>query len=106
MAAEWQSDKMESDVEVHMKQRYGIEFLHAEKIESIDIRWYLLNISGDQTAAVSAVRQWVVHFINGGSDMEAKPRSGWPWSFYAMKWRPSQSAHLHKSANGGDYVEK
>jgi len=31
MAAEEQSDKMVSDMKVHKKQRYGSEFLHAEK---------------------------------------------------------------------------
>ena len=31
MAAEGQSDKMASDVEVHMGQRRGIEFFHLEK---------------------------------------------------------------------------
>jgi len=31
MAAERQSDKMASDVEVHMGQRRGIEFFHLEK---------------------------------------------------------------------------
>ena len=31
MAAEGQSDKMASDMEVRMKQRCVIEFLHAEK---------------------------------------------------------------------------
>ena len=31
MAAEGQSDKMTSDMEVHRKQRCGIEFLHMEK---------------------------------------------------------------------------
>ena len=31
LAAEGQSDKMVFDIEVHMKQRCGIEFLHAEE---------------------------------------------------------------------------
>jgi len=30
MAAEEQSDEITSDEEVHMKQRFDIEFLHAE----------------------------------------------------------------------------
>jgi len=38
MAAEGQSDKMVSDMEVQMKQSYVIEFLHAEKkIAPIDV---------------------------------------------------------------------
>jgi len=32
MAAEGQSDRMVSDMEVSMEQRYGTEFLHMEKI--------------------------------------------------------------------------
>ena len=35
--AEGQSDKTVSNAEVHMKQRCGTEFLHAEKIASINI---------------------------------------------------------------------
>ena len=36
MAAEWQFDKTASDMEVRMKQRSVIEFLHAQK------KWHLL----------------------------------------------------------------
>jgi len=32
MAAEGQSEKVMSDMEVHMEQRYATEFLHVEKI--------------------------------------------------------------------------
>jgi len=37
MAAEGQSNKMASDMEVHMKQRCGLEFLHVEIIARMDI---------------------------------------------------------------------
>jgi len=37
MAAEGQSDRMETDMEVPMKQRCGTEVLHEEKIAPIDI---------------------------------------------------------------------
>jgi hypothetical protein len=37
MTAEGQSDKMASDMEVHMKQRHVIEFLYVEKIAPNDI---------------------------------------------------------------------
>jgi len=37
VAAEGQSDKMASDVEVHIKQRSVIQFLHVEKITPIDV---------------------------------------------------------------------
>ena len=37
VAAEEQSDKMESDMEVHMKQRCVTKFLHLEKMAPTDI---------------------------------------------------------------------
>ena len=36
MAAEGQSDRMVFDAEVHMKQKYVIEFLHMEKMAPSD----------------------------------------------------------------------
>jgi len=78
MTAEGQSDKMASDMEVRMKQRYVTEFLHAEKIAPNDIHRRLLNIYRDQTVDVSTVRQWVACFSSGDSDMKDKPRSGQP----------------------------
>ena len=56
MAAEGQSDWMASDMEVPMEQRCVIEFLHEEKMASIDIHWRLLNVFGDQTVDVSIVK--------------------------------------------------
>jgi len=44
MAAEGQSDKMVSDMEVDMKQRKGSELLHVEKTAPTDIHWCLLNV--------------------------------------------------------------
>jgi len=38
MAAERQSDKMVPDMDVCMKQRSGIELLHADKMVSTDIQ--------------------------------------------------------------------
>ena len=73
MAAEGHSDRMVSDMEVQMKQRCGTEFLHAEKIASTDIHQHLLNVYGDQTADVSTVRQWVVHFSSVHSNSESTP---------------------------------
>ena len=78
MTAEGQSDKLASDMEVCMKQRCVIEFLHAEKIAPNDIHRRLLNIYGDQTVHVSTVRWWVARFSSGDSDVKDKPRSGWP----------------------------
>ena len=78
MTAEGQSDKMASDIEVHMKQRRVIEFLHVEKIALNDIHRCLLNVYGDQTVDVSIVRRWVAHFSSGDSDRKDKPCSGRP----------------------------
>ena len=47
MAAEGQSDKMVSDMEVYMKQRCVTELLYGEKNAPIGINWRLLNVSGD-----------------------------------------------------------
>ena len=52
MAAEGQSDKMASGVEVNMEQRCVIEFLHAETVTPINIHWCLLIIYGDQLVDV------------------------------------------------------
>ena len=57
MAAEKKSNKMVSDIEVHMKQRYVTEFLHEEKVSPTDIHLHLMNIYEDQPADVSTVRQ-------------------------------------------------
>ena len=69
---------MASDMEVRMKQRCVIEFLHAEKIAPNDIHRRLLNVYGDQTVDVSTVRRWVARFSSGDSDVKDKPRSGRP----------------------------
>jgi len=70
MTAEGQSDKMEPDMEVCMKQ--------AEKMAPSDIHRRLLNVYGDQTVDVSTVRQWVALFSSGNSDVKDKPRSRRP----------------------------
>ena len=67
MAAEEQSDKIASCVEVHMKQRCVIEFLHVEKMAPIGIYRYLLNVYGVRTVDVGTVKWWVVCFSSGGS---------------------------------------
>ena len=87
MAAEGQSDKMVSDMEVCMKQKYGIEFLHVEKVALIDIHQHLLNVYGDQTVGVSTVMLCVVHFSTGemfsgphGITTMSLSKNGGPWS--------------------------
>ena len=71
MAAEGQSDRMASDMELCMNLRCVMKFLHAEKAALINICVFLLNVYGEQTVDVSAVRWWVVHFSRGDSDSES-----------------------------------
>ena len=60
MAAEGQSDKMASDMEVCTEQRCGTEFLHVDKMALTGIHQCLL-IPGDKTVDVSTVRCGGVH---------------------------------------------
>ena len=57
LSAKGHSDRMVSDMEMHMKQRCVTEFLHVEKMAPTDIQWHLLNIYEDQTMDVSTARQ-------------------------------------------------
>jgi len=65
----------QSEMEVRMKQRCVIEFLHAENIAPNDIHRHLLNVYGEQTVDVTTVRRRVAHFNSGNSDVKDKPRS-------------------------------
>ena len=56
MAAEGQSDKMASDIEVYMKQRCVTAFIHLEKVVITDIHQHFLKVSGDQLIDVSTVK--------------------------------------------------
>ena len=56
MAAEGQSDKMLADVNVYMKQKCTVEFLHREKIASTDIHQHLLSVYGEQAVDVYTVK--------------------------------------------------
>jgi hypothetical protein len=85
MAAEGQSDKMASNMEVRMNQMCVIEFLHAEKIATNDIYRRLLNVYGDQTTDVSTVRRWAAGFSSGDSDVKDKPRSGRPCTAFTPR---------------------
>ena len=86
MAAEGQSDGIVSGLGVRMKQRCGTEFFHAEKIVHIDIHWCLLNVYGDQTVDVNAVRWWVVCFSSGDSDL--------CWCTFGWEERADENAEL------------
>jgi len=74
MAAEGQSDKMASDMEVRIKQRGGTEFLCAEKMVPANIRWHLLNVDRDQTGCEHSevgggvFQQWWHCVISTGTD--------------------------------------
>jgi len=75
-AAEGQTDRTMSDLEVRMRQRCITEFLQAEVMAPTDIHWCVLNIYGEQT--VSIVRWWVVRFSSGDSNSKDKLCSRWP----------------------------
>ena len=62
MAAEGQSDKLASDMEVYINEGCLIESLHTGKMAPTDIHQCLLNISGDQIVDVSTVRWLLVCF--------------------------------------------
>jgi len=85
------------------KRRCGIEFFCAEKMALADIHECSLNVSGDQTADVNAVRQWVVCFSSSDSNVKDKP-------WMAMQTLCGMQALVRCwwkcIANGGDYVEK
>ena len=67
MAAEGQSDRITSEMEMCMNQRCVIEFLHVEKMSTIDIHRHLLTCIKNRPVNVSTVRQGVVHFSSGWS---------------------------------------
>jgi len=60
MAAEGQSDKMASDLEMHMKQRCFIEFFQAGKMTPTDIQQHLLNMYGNQTVSTE---RWCISAV-------------------------------------------
>ena len=71
-----QSDKMASDMEVHMKQRCVIEFLHVEKLHPLNFcllfvctHHCLLKVYGDQTVDVRTVKVGLPgqHFLSSDS---------------------------------------
>jgi len=61
MAAEGQTDKMVSDMEMHIEQKCDTEFLHVKKIAPSNNHQHSLSTDGDQAVDVSAVMWWVVH---------------------------------------------
>jgi hypothetical protein len=75
IAAEEQSSKMVSDMEVGKTQRFVIEFLHVERLAPIDIHRRLMNIYGDTTVGVNTLRRWVVRFIGSNTVMRDRLHS-------------------------------
>ena len=101
-AAEGQSERMVSDIEVSMKQRCGTEFLHVEKIAPIDIHLRLLNMDGDQIVDVSTVvdstfQQWQQQVTSAGVDFYEHGMLG-KLVFAHCWWKCI--------INGNDYTEK
>jgi len=47
-----------------------------------------------------------MHFSSGDSNVKDKPRSGWPCTVVTLQNEEHHDQIMHKSANGGDYVEK
>ena len=92
MAAEGWSDTMVFDMEMWVKQRCGIEFLHVEKIVPTDIHRCLLNVSGDQTVDMSTVRWWAMCFSSGNSGVKGKPCYKWPCTAVT----PQNEEHLNQ----------
>jgi len=107
MAAEWQSYKMASGMEVWMKQRWVIEFLHMENMVPIGIYWHLLNISGDQPVDVSTVRWWVVQFSYDAIIAPVKQLVNPTGSDFCKSGIQALVHYWQKCiANSVDYVEK
>ena len=85
-----------------MKQRCVTEFLHAEKMATIDPH-QMLNVYGDQTVDVSTVMQWVLHFSSGDSSRGSHPVV---MTFYKHGMQALTHRCQKYIANGGDSVEK
>jgi len=101
MATVRQSDKAASNMEVQMKQKCVIEFLHAETMAPIDIHWRWIFMwmwaqwgSGWCISAVETV-MWNTSHVWMAT-----------YSYHTTKQRAPRSHNPCKLADGGDYVEK
>jgi len=92
---------MASDMELWMKQRCGVEFLHAENITPIDVHWCLLNVYRDQTVGVSTVR-WCVSAVVSLT----VGHLCWYRCLQAQHSGFCPSLGKKCTGNGSDYVEK
>ena len=68
MAADGQSDRMVSEVGVHVDQSGVIELLRVEEMAPSDIQQALMSVSGQQSVDVSTVRWWMMCFSSGDND--------------------------------------
>ena len=48
------------------------EYLHGEEMAPTDVHQCMLNVSGDQRVDTSTMRQWVLCFNSGNSDVKDK----------------------------------
>ena len=90
MAAEGQSDKMASGMEMNTKWRCVTGFLNVEIVTTTDIHQCLLNLYEDQIVDVNSLKRWVVCFNSGDSDVKNKPCSRQP----CMSVIPPNEEHL------------
>ena len=80
MAAEWQSDKMVPDMDVHMKQRCVIEFLHEKK------KWQPLTFTGTYWTFMET-KQWMwAQWVGSGAFQQSRQ---W-YERQAMFWTAMQ----------------
>jgi len=87
MAAEEQSDKMVSDMEVCMEQRSITGFIYVKKLHS----WASPTLAENgwkPNSKCSEVRQWVVRFSSG---VKEKLHSAWPCTAVT----PQNEEYLH-----------
>ena len=73
MAAERQFDRMASEMEIHMKQRFVTELFYVEKVALTDWHQCLLNVCGDQKVDVNTVRWLTLCFNSSNSDSGLPP---------------------------------
>jgi len=73
MAADGQSDRMVSEVGVHVDQSGVIELFRVKEMAPSDIQQALMSVSGRQSVDVSTVRWWMMRFSSGDNDTGSPP---------------------------------
>ena len=82
-----------------------MELLCAEEMAPIDIHQHFVNIYGDQTLDVSTMRQWVVCFSGGNSDVNDSHIPDGHTDFYGHGMQALVHRWQKCVTNGGAYVE-